>query len=516
MARLPRLPRLPPSPPGSALWLLRHELRLAWRSMGGKRLWLLISAVIVLWCFLHFASWLLMSFVASHGVDKLPPMSIIAAGFVFWLFASIMVSQTVAHAVAALFDRGDLDLLLSSPLSARLVLAMRGLGIAVGACFLPALLLLPVAHAAVVVGLPGFLGIYAVIASLGLFAAAVGMALTMTLVRIFGARRAKTIAQISAAIIGAAFFLVMQAQNILPRERREAFTRWLRDETRPDGMLSGDSVMWWPVKAMMGELLPLLLVILVGAGGFWFVVNLAYRRFVSGTQEAMSGGGTRKVATAGPYRFRSGLMNVLLTKEWKLLLRDPQIISQTLLQVFYLLPLMLLGFRGDRNAWMIIPGFVVISAMLAGNLAWLTLAAEDAPDLVGTAPVSLNRIRWIKALAAVLPVLAMLAPLVLWWLGRDPAAAMILLVCCSGGMFSAAVCHIWNPRTGNRRDMKQRYKESKLTSVLESMGSFGWAGMAYCLNGHWIWIPVALFFIVAGPGSAWVFGRSARREGGLA
>jgi len=502
--------------PGGALWLLRHELRLGWRGMGGKRVWLLVAGVTVLWAFLHFAAWLLLGFVAKKGLQQVPPVAIIGAGAVFWLFASIMVSQTVAHAVTALFDRGDLDLLLSSPLSPRLILAMRGLGIALAACFLPALLLLPFAHVGVVVGLPGFLGIYPVIFSLGLFAAAAGMALTMTLVRLFGARRAKTIAQISAAIIGAFFFLAMQAQNILPKAKREFILNWLSSETRPQGLLSSDSAMWWPVRAMVGDVLPLLVVLMVGAGGFWFVVNLAHRRFVTGTQEATGGGSTRKAAASGPARFRSGLVKILLMKEWKLLARDPQIISQTLLQVLYLIPLMFIGFRGDRNAWMIIPGFVVISAMLAGNLAWLTLAAEDAPELIGTAPVSLMRIRWIKALAAVLPVVAMLTPLVLWWLGHDPAAAVILLICCIGGMFSAAVCHIWNPRTGNRRDMKQRYRESKLTSILESTGSFGWAGMAYCLNGNWIWIPVPLFFIVLGPGSAWVFGRRARREGGLA
>lgn len=503
------------SAPGGAIWLLRHELRLGWRGMGGKRVWFLLVCGAILWAFVHFGAWKLLSRLAAIEDGEIPPPAFVIAGSVFWIFASIMVSQCVAHAVAALFDRGDLDLLLSSPLSPRSIFMIRGLGIAIGACSIPSLLLLPFAHAGVAVGRIGLLGIYPVVMSLALIAAAMGMAMTMTLVRIFGARRAKTIAQIAAALIGAGFFLLSQAQNMLPRSQREALLLWLKNEAQTGGLLSPDSVLWWPVRAMLGEVLPLLLVTGIGAGFFWLVVNLTYRRFVTGTQESGATGRTAKPVASGSVRFRSGVTRALLFKEWKLLARDPQIISQTLLQVLYLIPLLFLGFRGDRSAWLIVPGFVVISSMLAGNLAWLTIAAEDAPELLGTAPVPMSRVRWIKAAAAILPVLAVLMPLALWWLLREPSAALVLLLCCLGGMASSTICQIWNPRRGNRRDMKQRYRESKLTNILETLGSFGWAGVAVCLNGYLLWLPVALFFVALGPGSAWLLGRSARRSGAL-
>ena len=54
--------------------------------------------------------------------------------------------------------------------------------------------------------------------------------------------------------------------------------------------------------------------------------------------------------------------------------------------VLYLIPMMFMGFRSDGTALLIVPGFVLIGSMLAGNLAWLTIAAEDAPELIGTAP----------------------------------------------------------------------------------------------------------------------------------
>ncbi len=504
--------------PGGGTWLLHHELRLAWRGFGGIRLWILLIGGGVLWTALHLAAWSMLRGLANIDTASLPPLATAIAGGVFWLVASIMLSQSMAHSVAALFVRGDLDLLLSSPLSPRAVFMVRGVGIAVAASLLPAFMLLPFAHVGVAVGRPGLLAIYPVVASVALVCAAAGMALTMTLVKLFGARRAKTIAQIAAALIGAGFFLLSQLQSILPRGMRDAFTPWLRQALEPGGVLGPESAWWWPVRAMQGELLPLLAVMLVAVGAFWLVVNLTWRRFASGMQESVSGGRARvrRAADSGAPVFRAGLTRVLLAKEWKLLVRDPQIISQTLLQVLYLVPMIFIGFRSDRTAWLLIPGFVVMAAMLAGNLAWLTIAAEDAPELVGIAPVSLTRIRVIKALAAVLPVLALLLPLVVWWSLRAPAAATVLLLCSLGAMASAATCHIWNPRRGDRRDMKKRYKESGLVNILETLGSFGWAAIAACLNGYLAWLPLAIAVAAIGPGSAWLLGRAARQGGALA
>ena len=501
--------------PGSLRWLLKHELRLSWRAIGGKRIWFIAIAGGALWSAVHFAAWAALrggQYAQFAAQSSLNSFVLLIAGGVFWLFVSIMVSQTMVHAVASLFDRGDLDLLLSSPLSQRAIFVVRGLGIAISACLLPAFVLLPFAHAGVWVGEPGLLAIYPVVASVALGCAALGMLLTMSLVRLLGARRAKTTAQILAALIGAGFFLLTQLQNFLSKDTKRAIGAWLKNELQPGGWLGPESTMWWPVRAMQGEVLPLLLVMAAGIGGFWLVVNLTYRRFVTGTQETMTGGRTRarRNQPGGQFNFQTGLTRVLLFKEWKLIGRDPQLISQTLLQLLYLIPLLFIGFQSKGRGWLLVPGFVVISAMLAGNLAWLTIAAEDAPELVGTAPVPLIRVLWIKAAAAVLPVLALLAPLALWWTLRDPWAAVVLLLCSVGGMMSAAVVHIWNPRPGNRRDMKARRKQGGLANILEMLGSMGWAGIAVCLAGYWLWLPVALGVAMLGPGSAWLLGRAAR------
>ena len=503
---------------GGWLWLLHHEMRLAWRNAGGKRIWILLIGGGFIWACVHLAAWLLLHVDKKISHADFGSMLIPVTGAVFWLVFSIMISQTIAHAVSALFDRGDLDLLLSSPLAPRAIFTVRGLGIALAACILPLVLLLPFAHAGLITGHPGLIAIYPVIASLGLAAAAVGMFITMTLVRIFGARRAKTFAQILAALIGAGFFLLSQLQNFLSRDRQSAIAVWAKNETAAGGWFAPDSVLWWPVRAMLGEWLPLILVVVVGAGGFWLVVNLAFKRFVSGTQETTTGGSTKSQRNTNTKQrnFRSGLIANLLVKEWKLIARDPQIISQTLLQILYMIPLLFLGFKGGHSAWLLVPGFVVITSMLAGSLAWLTIAAEDAPELIGTAPVSINRVRWIKAIAAVVPVMALLLPLALYWLTRDAVAALVLVFCSGGGMISAALCQVWNPRQGDRRALKKRHKGNVIVTILESLGGFGWAAVAVCMNGHWWWLPLALVPVLLAPATAWVLGRGARRQGLIA
>ena len=504
--------------PGSWRWLLHHEIRLAWRNIGGKRIWLLLVGGGLLWAGVHLAAWRFLNFERNITDTGIGSMLVPITGTAFWLFFSIMISQTTAHAVSALFDRGDLDLLLSSPLSQRVIFTMRGLGIAIAACILPFLLMLPFAHAGLITGHAGMLAIYPVVAALGLAATAIGLLLTMTLVRLFGARRARTFTQILAALIGAAFFLLSQLQNLLSRDSQSAMATWARQQSAAGGWFAADSVLWWPVQAMLGEALPLAAVIIVGIGSFWLVVNLTFRRFVSGTQETLSGGMTRLQlhAPATAHNFRSGLISNVLAKEWKLIARDPQIISQTLLSLLYLIPLLFMGFRNDRSVWLLVPGFVMISSMLAGSLAWLTIAAEDAPDMLGTAPVSLARVRWIKAAAAVVPVLALLLPLALYWLSRDAYAAWVLVFCCLGGMISAALCQIWNPRQGNRHDMKKRYRENRVVNILEALGGMGWVAVALSMNDHWLWLPWAVALVLLGPGVAWILGRGARRRGVVA
>ncbi|MBL8519220.1 MAG: hypothetical protein JNK75_00985, partial [Betaproteobacteria bacterium] len=341
----------------------------------------------------------------------------------------------------------------------------------------------------------------------------IGIAFTLVLVKAFGARRAKTIAQVFAALVGAAVFLVSQLQAMLSKSSQRALVEWTRAEAQPGGWLAADSPLWWPVRAMQGEPLPLSATLLIGLGTFAAVIALMQKRFAAGSQESITGGTVRRMVQAGAIQFESRPWLLMLMKEWRLLARDPHIVSQTLLQVLYLLPMLFLAFRSEKASFLIIPGFVMIASMLAGNLAWLTMAAEDAPELIGVSPIPLSRLRWMKALAAILPAALFVVPVALWWLPRDPYAAFVLVICGTGGLISAALCHLWNPRRGDRKNMRARYQQSRLVNLLEAFGALGWAALAVCLNGYLAWTPLALALCALGPGAAWILGREARRSG---
>src|SRR5262249_3782051 len=82
----------------------------------------------------------------------------------------------------------------------------------------------------------------------------------------------------------------------------------------------------------------------------------------------------------------------LRRKEWVLLRRDPWLVSQTLMQLLYLLrPAVRLwkSFGSGADALvLLVPVLVMGAGQLAGGLAWLAISGEDAPDLVATAPVA--------------------------------------------------------------------------------------------------------------------------------
>ena len=108
---------------GTILWFAHHEGRLAWRDwlwlMSGRRRSVRRAALglIAIALFLHgFA------FLVLHRYPDLsrPPdqrMLIVLTG-ILALFGSLMVSQAMERVTRAFYGRADLDLILSSPVTA--------------------------------------------------------------------------------------------------------------------------------------------------------------------------------------------------------------------------------------------------------------------------------------------------------------------------------------------------------------------------------------------------------------
>ncbi|HEY4998296.1 MAG TPA: hypothetical protein VII36_04095, partial [Usitatibacter sp.] len=102
--------------PATWQWLLAHEARLLWRMSGGGRLAILIVFGGLLLAAAHVAGWALMRHFDLEAVLQKGP------GFVVLLTAFVMLlvlSAAFGLAVSVLFGRGDMDLLLSSPVPIR-------------------------------------------------------------------------------------------------------------------------------------------------------------------------------------------------------------------------------------------------------------------------------------------------------------------------------------------------------------------------------------------------------------
>jgi ABC-2 type transport system permease protein len=496
-----RAPVLAAKAPGWR-WLLAHELRIGWRAGGGRIVWLAIL-VAILWAFMHVAGWALM----RHPDKILGGAMIAVAGAITWFALLLLLAAAFALAVSALFDRGDFDLLLSSPIPARTVFMVRGLGVATRSVGFLALIWLPFANAAVLHGHWRLLAGYAVLAAFALGATGIAFAATLALVRAFGVRRAKTIAQVLGAIAGALLFICMQLFNLLPVQTQKDAARWTQTDAA-QAWIGAASPLWWPVRALLGETLPLLAVLAAGVGVFMLVVIRTERLFLEGTRESDAAPAKRGDARAGA--FRTGLARVVIGKELLLLQRDPKLISQTLLQILYILPLFFIGVRRGGIERVVAPTVILIGATLAGNLAWMTVSGEEAPELVDSAPVSRERVLWLKVAAALIVPIAVCAPFVAFYASKSAAETAIFAFCLTGALASCAVVQVWNAKPGSGRDMKAR-RESKLVNLLEFSSAVGWALACFALLTGSAWAAAGLAAGLAAPALSWVLRRRRTR-----
>jgi ABC-2 type transport system permease protein len=329
----------------------------------------------------------------------------------------------------------------------------------------------------------------------------------MALFAMLGARRTRTVAQIMAAVIGALFFLAAQARNFMPERGREAglgIIAWI--EAHADApWLSPGSPLVWPAQALLGSPLPLLGLAAVAGAVFAAVVGSLGRRF--GVNAAAAAGvdtaGRRKaVGKIGARAFSDGPFTAVVRKELRLLRRDPALLSQVLLRVLYLLPLLFVLIKNAAgHADLAVAGgaaaVVVMTGQLAGSLSWITISAEDSPDLLACAPVSRRLLGRAKITAAVLPVGALLVIPSLALAVLSPLAGVGAFAGAMATAASAALIGLWYQKPGRRKDFKGRRSASLVASIAAFLVSLFWAAATGLLIAGQLWFVVPALVAVA-------------------
>jgi ABC-2 type transport system permease protein len=458
--------------PGSLLWLVHHNLRLSWRIFGdvlAKWSPAAAAAVIVtVIVIVHAVAW---AGVRAVQADPSLMPSQAAMGGLTFIALLWMISQGLLGATRSLYERGDLDVLLGSPLPVWKIVVTRGLTIAINSAMSLATLVLPVAHVAAFLVGPSALLLYPLLAAAALVGAALGIALALLLLELLGPRRARACSNILAAIIAGGFVLGMQIVAVLPGDVLHRINAWVPNvSTQPASSFS--QVLGLPVAAIQGDAVAALQILAVAIVLFSLTVMALAGTF---SRSVLKTAGSQNHATIArqankPLRFRQGLSASLRLKEWRLMTRDPNLFTQLGLQIIYTLPLGIILYKSEQRLppeLALGPLIVVVAAQVAASLAWITVSGEDAPELIATAPVARKWAEAMKLSAIALPIaLILLLPILASGM-RAYWVPLIITLCAMGAAASTAVINFWHPMPGNRRGMLRRHSQSKIIAMAE-------------------------------------------------
>jgi ABC-2 type transport system permease protein len=468
-------------------WFARHEIRLAWREWlammtagrkGRKRA--AIVGLIVFAAIMHLPAYAVIGRFADLQAPLEKSTLIVMSATIFLAWA-LMLSQAIESVTRVFYARADLDLIMSSPVRLANVFSVRIAAIALSVMAMALLLSTPFVDVLVIGGGTRWFAAYGVVIAIGLSAAAVAIAVTIVLFHLIGPSRTRLVAQILAAIVGAGFVIALQIAAILSYGTLSRFAVLTSDAAAsfaPDL----DSVVWWPARAALGDgdaLLHLLAggLILLGA-----VMAIFSPRFAD-TVVRVSANAAPALQGARIKAFRSGSrQQALRWKEFVLLRRDPWLVSQTLMQLLYLVPPALMLWRSFAESSdaivLITPVMVMAAGQLAGGLAWLTISGEDAADLVATAPLPPSRVTRAKIEVVLIAIGAIFAPLIVALIFASPFQAAVTASGVIIAAASATAIQLWFRVQARRSQFRRRQTSSRLATFAEAFSSIGWAATA--------------------------------------
>jgi ABC-2 type transport system permease protein len=492
--------------PHTFLWLASHELRLGWRDWiaimtAGRRPMRNVAIVLVIiGGLMHLLSYSMVGRYAGARIEPDKATLIVVTGIMLLSF-SLLLSQAMELVTRVFYSRSDLELILTSPISSRKIFSVRIGRITAEVALLAMVLAAPSIDVLAVLGGARWLLAYSVVAAMAAVAAAFAVALTLALFAIIGPKHTRLMAQIVAAVIGAAFVIGLQIAAIFSYgsvSLAPLQSAWLIAHVP-----NIESPAWWPARAMLGDAAALLLVVAVSIGLLTAATLIFSGRF--GDHVLATAGVSQTVSRDRRLRkiFRSrSARAVLRHKEWMLLARDPWLMSQSLMQILYLLPPALFLWRilhKDTDAYVVlVPMIVMAAGHLGGGLAWLSMSGEDAPDLVGTAPISAQRLIWAKIEAVMGVIACIFAPLVVLLGVASTVPAVVAAVCVLLAAASAMLIQLCLRRRVRRNQFRHRHIASRFATFAEAFSSIAWAATsALAAAGAWPLVPFPAIIAIA-------------------
>ncbi len=488
----------------SLSWFARHELNLAWRdwaalmSGGRKRTnkTILIGMAIFALALHGLAYALLSSYVgADLPINK--TVLVTVSGSLLLTF-TMMLSQAMESVTRAFYSRDDLDLILSSPASSRDLFAVRIGMVALTTAMMSGLIVAPFINVAAGLGGVQWLAGYLIILALSAIATGCAVLIALGLFKTVGPKRTRLFAQIGAAIVGASFLIGIQVVAIVSYG---TMSRWsvMNSKFVMENSPSIDSLVWLPALGVTGNIPAVLFMLTLASAFFVYAVVQGAVQFRQNVLAALEVSNENVRRQNKPSSFAQlSTHSLLMHKEWKLLGRDPWLISQTLMQILYLIPpavMLWVNFGADAEMSAIISPVVVMAiGQLAGGLAWLTISGEDAPDLLETAPMTTHSLTWAKINAVLVIVAVLTLPLVLAMAIMSIWGAFVTLVGALVAALCAIIIQLLFRTRAKRSNFRRRQVASKASTFCEAFASILCAGTAgLTVVGTWLaLIPAVL------------------------
>jgi ABC-2 type transport system permease protein len=467
-------------------WFARHEIRLAWREWlammtgrrGRKRA--AVIGLIVFAAIMHLPAYAVIGRFADlqAPLDKSSLIVITATIVLAW---ALMLSQAIESVTRVFYARADLDLIMSSPVRLTNVFSVRIAAIALTVMAMALLLSTPFVDVLVIGGGIRWFAAYGVVIAIGLSAAATAIAFTIVLFHLIGPSRTRLVAQILAAIIGAGFVIALQIAAILSYGTLSRFAVLTSDAAAAYAP-EIESIVWWPARAALGDG-QALLCLLAGSLLLLGAVMAIFSPRFAGTVVKTSANAAPVHRASRIKSFRAGSrQQALRSKEFVLLRRDPWLISQSLMQLLYLVPPALLLWRSFANSSaaiiLITPVIVMAAGQLAGGLAWLTISGEDAADLVTTAPLPPSRVTRAKIEVVLIVIGVIFAPLIGALAFTSPPQAVVTAIGVVVAAATATAIQLWFRVQARRSQFRRRQTSSRLATFAEAFSSIGWAATA--------------------------------------
>jgi ABC-2 type transport system permease protein len=457
---------------GATRAVLAHEARLSLRGIadmaGAKtamRPWRIAGFLAVVSTIIFGVSHLLL--MTASQLDPADPRVQITLTINLAFLFVLMVSAALDSAAYALYARGDYDLMFSAPLPPQTVLLVRALNVfgftlaKAGLYGAPMLILLAVQRGAHwLAGLP-------LIVALALSATAIAIGLAMGMVRLIGIRSTRVAAQVAAALAGLLVLVMVQWEAIFGPGPKDALVA---------GYIANPQSLGWqlatlPARAMTGDSVAL-------SGVVACAVLMAVLMFVglaeSFVRNAVLAAGSAATAPARARRSRASFgtspMAALMLKERRIILRDPWLLSQILMQCIFLIPVAAVTVyrvaSGADDASALVPVLIVLCGQIAGGLTWIALSADEASELALTAPMDprlrararIGAISWLAVMFAAPPLMLLLV--------FDAWAGLVSLLGVACAIICGILVNIWHQPKLARTGMIRRRMKSPISVTL--------------------------------------------------